>query len=417
MKFIELNDRLTDWEDFVLQNPAGNFEQTVEQYRLLKLRGKQVRIFGVIDDQNRIIAGSLVTWSAVKLGNLFNLDYGPLVQSWDGEILKTFADGLKEFAARHDGLFIKVGPHAVYQNFNDNGEAIDEPNMEVLNALQVAGFTHNKFQFGMTAAGIAPWQYIKNLTSETVDGVNKSYHKMAKQYLKKNQQFGVTLREIDRDELPMFYTITEEASERRNFDGKDLGYYQTAFDTFGKRIKFVVAEVNFNKYIQTAQAKLDDIAEKMAVLTTKRETAPNKTRIDKQLAELKKQSKNQQERITHGEKMRAEAGKNTVAVAGGMFITMPQEIVYLFSGSLEKYAEFYAMYQIQDHMIKEGIVQNIPVYNFLGIDGVFDGSDGVMTFKTQFGGQAQQMVGSFTLPVKPLKYSIYRGLKNLLHRS
>ena len=41
-----------------------------------------------------------------------------------------------------------------------------------------------------------------------------------------------------------FKKLTEETSARRNFEDKDLAYYQAVYEEFGERAKFMVAELN-----------------------------------------------------------------------------------------------------------------------------------------------------------------------------
>ena len=47
-------------------------------------------------------------------------------------------------------------------------------------------------------------------------------------------------------------------------------------------------------------------------------------------------------------------------------------------------------------------------YNFYGINGVFDDPKdpgrGLLEFKQGFGGYVEELMGSFTLPVKPIVY-------------
>ena len=44
----------------------------------------------------------------------------------------------------------------------------------------------------------------------------------------------------------LFKKLTEETSARRNFEDKDLAYYQAVYEEFGERnAKFIVAELNF----------------------------------------------------------------------------------------------------------------------------------------------------------------------------
>ncbi|QDJ58919.1 peptidoglycan bridge formation glycyltransferase FemA/FemB family protein [Weissella sagaensis] len=412
MKFIALDNQLDQWETFVETNELGNFGQSSYQFELLLSRGRKAKVFGVISNTDDILVGGVVNWDPTRLGYKYSLDYGPLVKDWsDTDALKCFFDGLVEYAKRNKGLYLSVSPNAIYQEFDNDGNPICTPKKQILDAMCGLGFTHEPFKYGMQDTGVTVWQYVKKIDGQTYPEISKSYHKMAKQYLKKNKLFQVNVRELSRDDLPMFKKIIDDTAQRRHFLSKDLEYFETAYDKFQDRIKFVVAEVCFSKYIQIAQDKLDKTNQEIEKLQLKKETASNKTRIDKQLSELFKQRDNHEKRIQHGKQMRIHAGKDVIPVAGAMFIIMPQETDYLFSGSYEEYSEFYAPYQIQDYMLR--ISQNLGVktYNFLGIDGKFDG---VLKFKTQFEGIAQQLIGTFNIPINPFKFNIYKNLKKLV---
>ncbi len=59
--------------------------------------------------------------------------------------------------------------------------------------------------------------------------------------------------------------------------------------------------------------------------------------------------------------------------ACSLFVEHPNEVVYLFSGSLEEYKPFYASALIQhEAMLRLCVERGIARYNFYGIDGVFD---------------------------------------------
>ena len=62
------------------------------------------------------------------------------------------------------------------------------------------------------------------------------------------------------------------------------------------------------------------------------------------------------------------------------------------------------------------IRKKIPLYNFLGIQGVFDGSDGVIRFKQNFNGYIIRKTGTFRYHPTPLKYYFIRLIKRLLGR-
>ncbi|WP_143875183.1 peptidoglycan bridge formation glycyltransferase FemA/FemB family protein, partial [Oenococcus oeni] len=102
------------------------------------------------------------------------------------------------------------------------------------------------------------------------------------------------------------------------------------------------------------------------------------------------------------------AKHDIVLVSVALFVIENQEVVYLYSGSDEKYEHLFAPYEIQDTMITEAVKERIPLYNFYGVSGKFDGSDGVLGFKTHFNGYTREMVGSFDFPVQKTKYYFYR---------
>ena len=92
------------------------------------------------------------------------------------------------------------------------------------------------------------------------------------------------------------------------------------------------------------------------------------------------------------------------------------EIIYLFSGSDQKYMRDYnAQYLIQWHMIKYAAEHGFSRYNFYGINGLPDPSSkdyGIYEFKKGFGGQVIELIGSYELPVSPIYY-LHRTLSNL----
>ena len=102
-----------------------------------------------------------------------------------------------------------------------------------------------------------------------------------------------------------------------------------------------------------------------------------------------------------------------VSLACALFLTCPHETVYLFSGTEEKYKKLYAPFLIQDKMLKYSVEKEIPLYNFYGIEGIFDGSDGILKFKESFNGYAEEKVGTFKVILNPGKYRMYMLLKHM----
>ncbi|WP_019773802.1 peptidoglycan bridge formation glycyltransferase FemA/FemB family protein, partial [Streptococcus sobrinus] len=53
---------------------------------------------------------------------------------------------------------------------------------------------------------------------------------------------------------------------------------------------------------------------------------------------------------------------------------------------------------------------------FLGIEGIFDGSDGVLRFKQNFNGYITRKMGTFRYYPSPLKFKALKTIKKVLGR-
>ena len=106
-----------------------------------------------------------------------------------------------------------------------------------------------------------------------------------------------------------------------------------------------------------------------------------------------------------------------------MFITYGDEVIYLFSGSDEKYMKDYnAQYLIQWHMIKYALEKGFKRYNFYGIQGLPDKSSkdyGIYDFKKGFTsietGRVIELLGAHELPVSSIFYNLHQLLSKLKH--
>ena len=102
-----------------------------------------------------------------------------------------------------------------------------------------------------------------------------------------------------------------------------------------------------------------------------------------------------------------------------MFITYGDEVIYLFSGSDEKYMkEYNAQYAIQWYMIKYALKNKFKKYNFYGIQGLPDSKKpgyGIYKFKKGFGGHVVELLGAYELPISRSFYRLHQILSSLRH--
>ena len=405
-----------EYNQFELQQPLGSYTQSILQYHLLRQRQLDAFLLGVKDDDT-IVAAALVTTEMTRFGQVYLFDRGPLMDFNDRELLAFFVRSVRRFAKKQGALYIIWRPNITYADTDDKGQLIGGTNDQFLTMMTTAGFTHEPFQFGMSTTGSPTWEYVKPLAGlDNEREIRQSYTKNAQYYLKKNQQFGIQLRELSREELPAFKQLTQTTADRLHYHDKDLSFYEAIYDNYGDDATFIFAELNFERYIAEENDKIAALDQKLAKIQEKIDKYPHQDKFKRQFAEFDDQKQHHIKRVEKANQQFAAAGQTTVVVAGALFIAQPQEMTYLYSGTYEAYMDYYAPYQIQDAMIQRAVAQGIPLYNFYGISGRFDGSDGVLGFKTAFAGHARQLVGDFILPVNGTKYRLYRLLKRLTGR-
>lgn len=415
-QFTELTNE--EFDQFEKQHQLGTFLQSQSQAELLKKRGYKIWLVGVKETKNNeVVAAALVLRETVRLGYVMSLDRGPLLDFDNQELVAYFFAAFKMFAKAHNGLYIEVRPNVTFQLTDNHGETIGDKNTSFFDQMSRLGFVHQPFSDGFTTVASPEWEYIKDL-SELSDekSVHQSYTKNAVYYLKKNKQFGIKLRQLKKSDLADFKALTQKTADRLHYHDKDLNFYETVYDAYGDRATFLFAELNFNNYIQEEQQKVSALTAKLDKINQKIEKYPANDKFKRQYAEFDDQRQQHEKRIKKAEEQHQQAGVDEVVVACALFIQQPQEMNYLFSGTDETYMDYYGPYQIQDVMINQAVQAGIKRYNFYGIAGRFDGTDGVLGFKTAFNGSARQLVGNFMMPVQPLKYKIYRLLKKLMGR-
>ncbi|EHD85752.1 femAB family protein [Streptococcus pneumoniae GA13455] len=264
--------------------------------------------------------------------------------------------------------------------------------------------------------GEPDWLYYKDLTELTEKSLLKSFSKKGKPLVKKAETFGIRLKKLKREELSIFKNITKETSERREYSDKSLEYYEHFYDTFGEQAEFLIASLNFSDYmskLQGEQSKLEENLDKLRLDLSKN---PHSEKKQNQLREYSSQFETFEVRKAEARDLIEKYGEEDIVLAGSLFVYMPQETTYLFSGSYTEFNKFYAPALLQKYVMLESIKRGIPKYNFLGIQGIFDGSDGVLRFKQNFNGYIVRKAGTFRYHPSPLKYKAIQLLKKIVGR-
>ena len=90
--------------------------------------------------------------------------------------------------------------------------------------------------------------------------------------------------------------------------------------------------------------------------------------------------------------------------------------ISLVADSYTEFNKFYAPVALQEHVMTEALNRGIHFYTFLGIQGIFDGSDGVLRFKQNFNGYIVRKMGTFRYYPRPMLHKVIAIIKKVLRR-
>ena len=366
MKFIVLDEQ--SFRKYLNKSPYKSFMQTPEVAKLRDSKGWTSYYFGVEQDE-KLIAASMMVAKPTFLGkSVFYAPGGLLVDYENQKVLSFFIQNLVKFTKTHNGYTLKIEP---------NYELIERDR----DGLPVAnGFNHEKavknllsLGFTKTASENPTYAFVLDLKGREEKELFASFKQNTRNLISRTARKGIVVRELTKDELPLFKKITESTAERRDFSDKPLSYYEKMYDLFHDKgeVKFLVAEAPVKEQEET--------------------TMPDQQNDRSQ----------------------------TQAISAAMFMLYGDEVLYLFSGSDKKYMkEYNAQYAIQWYMIKYALSHGFKRYNFYGIQGLPDPKSpgyGIYLFKKGFGGHVTELIGAYELPVNQLFYTFHKLLSKLKH--
>ena len=372
------------------QVSSRSFMQSVQMGDLLEKRGARI-VYLALKQEGEIQVAALV-YSLPMLGGLhMEINSGPIYTQQDA--LPVFYAELKEYAKQNGVLELLVKPYETYQTFDGEGNPIDAEKKSIIQDLTDLGYQFDGLTRGYPGGEVS-WHYIKDLQDYDAVSLLKSFNKNSIRNIQSAFDFNILIRNAEREEIPIFKKIIEETGKRQGFEDKNLDYYMKLYDMFGDKADFLIAEVN-------PQQSIDALNVKMAILDKK----------SKQFHQQYQALQKKKDFLTS-----LDSESSNVALACALIIYTNTEATYLFGGSYAEYQKFSAPFLLQYHAMKQTMQRNIHQYNFLGIQGIFDGSDGVLRFKQNFNGYIVRKVGTFRYHPSPLKYKAIQLLKKILGR-
>ena len=436
MTFVEVSRE--EFDAFSAAHPQGNFQQSTTMGDVRAADGAEVCYLGVREAGALVAATQMVTYRS-RLSTFSAIYDGPLCDFHDAELTAFLFEGLRSRARKAGAAQLEVMPEAPYQIRDTWGRALpaqgsDDPWPEGVPAeapveadqlafdnLVACGLVHGGFDHQYNA--VPRWRYVKDLSGiRDEQALLDSYTKNTRRDIRIAGDSFVSIEPADRAHLADFHALCELSAEKQGFDNRPLSYYERLYDAFGDRMTFNVAYIDMPAYLATWEAKRDalqaDIDRFEAMLAGDDDGQAqfrSHRKAKRQLADAREKHASAERRVEVARARLAEQGAH-IPAAAALAVWGPRECVYLFSGADPRLAAFCAPNYLQHHVMRTCLERGVGRYNFYGINGVFDDPDdpgrGLLEFKQGFGGYVEELMGSFTLPVRPMTYA----LKQLGHK-
>ena len=399
MTFEEITSE--DFREFAKNSPYKSFMQTPEVAGYRSKNGWTVYYLAAIHS-GEIKAASMLVAKPNFLGkSIFIAPGGPLLDLEDQPLTEFFMRSLKKYIKSHNGYVLHISPYFETVERDRHGDPVENGfnHENAVKNLRNLGFIELK------DASQPKYMYALDLKGKTSEELMKDFKSNTRGHIRKAEKMGVRVRTLNREELNIFKEITKSTSKRREFEDKPLSYYEQMYDLFVPRGEalFLLAEVDgefedgFSKHCAEAENATFE------TVLRRREQEERSAARDDGPAQARRES----------------SISASLPLSAAMFILYGDEVVYLFSGSDEKYMKDYnAQYELQWHMIKYAAEKKFKRYNFYGIHGLPDDKhpDGVYEFKKGFGGQVLEYIGTWELPVNQTFYQMKKALKRVTKR-
>ncbi len=367
MEFVALTER----EVRNLKFACGNFLQSWEMYRRYHDLGREAYFMGVRNRENEVVAAGLMLARPWKLGKKVFRVPGGWLMDYDGEnyaeILEFLTRRAREFCAEKGGIALEIAPNIVAEPRDAHNNVIEgENHLAVKAELERLGYKY------LGEYEQVKWTFVKELEEKTSEEMLMELRTDHRQRIRRAQREGVRVRELGDDELGILKEIAAEAGVRHGFRDPELEYYRSMKSAFGKKVKFMVAELPVEKLS-------GELAEKYGANATKKDSD------EKKVVNLAEKSGKNDQRSEY------------VPLAAAMFVNDGNEMVYLYSGSVRDLQKYGGAHLMQWEMIQEAMRTGCKKYNFYGVRPVE--GDGVYNFKLGFRGKVEELLGTFILPI------------------
>lgn len=321
------------FNEFLARHPKGHVLQTWEWGELKSRTGWHPWRL-ILEENGEIVAAiSILERKLPVVGfPIFYASRGPVVAWQDEKLFDALLAEVKVLAKKRRAIFLKVDP--------------DVPSSErqLENYLRARGF--RSAESGKGFEGVQPKYVFRLDISPDEETLLKQMHQKTRYNVKLAQKKGVTIRMGSKEDLPEFYRVLKETTERDRFLVRSYSYFEDMYDLLHPA---GLAELFLAEY--------------------------------------------------EGE-----------IISGTLALIIGEKAWYLYGASSNEHRNVMPNYLIQWEMIRWAKSKGCTMYDFRGVPGHLTEDNplyGLYRFKKGFNGEYTEFVGEWDLVYRPFIYFMW----------
>ncbi|MBQ8659801.1 MAG: peptidoglycan bridge formation glycyltransferase FemA/FemB family protein [Bacilli bacterium] len=389
-----------EFDNFAKNHPLGSYHQTAAYAMLASEQGYDYELIGMIDNNNNIVAASLILIK--KLGLFYKYGYAPkgfLINYYDPNILEEFVTLLKKEYFKQNFAFIKINPEISIGKLNNKTKQIkyNYKNYQIENTLKKLNFKklegNNRFETKFPKFNsilVLKNTEFKLLSKNTRNKINKSI---------KN---GLIFEKGNRESIPIIYNFIKNKKDH------SIHHYYNYYNAFAReknidmflvKIDFENCLINLREKYEKEYLKNSKITE-LLMIEQSQENLKKKLESDKTLNTLN-------ENIATTTKYLSEHKEKYIA--GAITIKYKNRISILISGFDKEFKNLCPNYFLHYNLI-EYYKKDYDFMDLNGITGDFTETNpykGLNEFKMGFNPESFEFIGEWDLIIND---GLYKSL-------
>ena len=383
------NLSIFEFDEYAKNHPLGNFYQTSTYALVAGEEGYDYDLIGMIDDNNNIVAASVILSKRMGLFNRYG--YAPkgfLIDYYDPNLIKEFTKLLKKRYYNKNFAFIKINPEIAigtvdykrkYVTYNKN--QIIDSTLKGLNFRKLEG----TYRFETKFPRFNAIQVLKNTNLKTIS-------KRTRNKIHRSIRNGLRIEKSDLEGIRVLYEFI------KNKKDKNINHYFNYYNAFRKSdsIDILLVKINFEECLINLRNSLDKEQERNAKLVEKLMKEQSEDNLARKLAS--------DALITTYKNSIVEATKSLAVqrdkyIGGAITIKYKNRVSILISGFDQNYKMFCPNYFLH-YMLIEEYKNDYDYLDLNGITGDFSKENpyrGLDEFKLGFNPLTFEYIGEYDL--------------------